>query len=228
MAKKEAKTNAMRMLEKNKISFESHTYECTEFTDGAQIADTLGLPHEKVYKTLVTVGKSRQNYVFVLPIDAELDMKKAAKAAGEKSLEMLPLKELTPTTGYVRGGCTSIGMKKQFPTIINSSILELEKVVVSGGRLGLQIELVPADLIRWRMWWFLDCRSFSGRRLIFAAVFWGNDYYAGGSADFRRNLWRKLEKYIKIHLYSFGNSFIMGKEICPHVTGKEHKKNEFY
>lgn len=148
MAKKEAKTNAMRMLEKNKIAFESHTYECTEFTDGAQIADTLGLPHEKVYKTLVTVGKSHQNYVFVLPIDAELDMKKAAKAAGEKSLEMLPLKELTPTTGYVRGGCTSIGMKKQFPTIINDSILELPKVVVSGGRLGLQIELVPADLIR--------------------------------------------------------------------------------
>ena len=114
---KEVKTNAMRILDKNKIVYESHTYECTEFTDGAQIADTLGLPHEKVYKTLVTVGKSRQNYVFVLPIDDELDMKKAAKAAGEKSLEMLPLKELTPLTGYVRGGCTSIGMKKQFPTI---------------------------------------------------------------------------------------------------------------
>ena len=104
MAKeKEVKTNAMRILDKNKIVYESHTYECTEFTDGAQIADTLGLPHEKVYKTLVTVGKSRQNYVFVLPIDDELDMKKAAKAAGEKSLEMLPLKELTPLTGYVRG-----------------------------------------------------------------------------------------------------------------------------
>ena len=148
MAKeKEVKTNAMRILDKNKIVYESHTYECTEFTDGAQIADTLGLPHEKVYKTLVTVGKSRQNYVFVLPIDDELDMKKAAKAAGEKSLEMLPLKELTPLTGYVRGGCTSIGMKKQFPTIISKSILELEKVVVSGGRLGSQLELAPKDLI---------------------------------------------------------------------------------
>ncbi len=144
MAKeKEVKTNAMRILDKNKIVYESHTYECTEFTD----ADTLGLPHEKVYKTLVTVGKSRQNYVFVLPIDDELDMKKAAKAAGEKSLEMLPLKELTPLTGYVRGGCTSIGMKKQFPTIISKSILELEKVVVSGGRLGSQLELAPKDLI---------------------------------------------------------------------------------
>lgn len=148
MAKeKEVKTNAMRILDKNKIVYESHTYECTEFTDGAQIADTLGLPHEKVYKTLVTVGKSRQNYVFVLPIDDELDMKKAAKAAGEKSLEMLPLKELTPLTGYVRGGCTSIGMKKQFPTIISNSILDLEKVVVSGGRLGSQLELAPKDLI---------------------------------------------------------------------------------
>ena len=148
MAKeKEVKTNAMRILDKNKIVYESHTYECTEFTDGAQIADTLGLPHEKVYKTLVTVGKSRQNYVFVLPIDDELDMKKAAKAAGEKSLEMLPLKELTPLTGYVRGGCTSIGMKKQFPTSISKSILDLEKVVVSGGRLGSQLELAPKDLI---------------------------------------------------------------------------------
>ena len=149
MAKeKEVKTNAMRILDKNKVNYESYTYECTEFTDGQQIADTLNLPHEKVYKTLVTVGKSRQNYVFVLPIDDELDLKKAAKAAGEKSLEMLPLKELTPLTGYVRGGCTSIGMKKQFPTIINASIEKLETVVVSGGRLGSQLELQPADLIK--------------------------------------------------------------------------------
>ena len=145
---KEVKTNAMRMLEKNKVSYEAYTYECTEFTDGGQIADILGLPHEKVYKTLVTIGKSKSYYVFVLNIDDELDMKKAAKAAGEKSLEMLPLKELTPVTGYVRGGCTSIGMKKQFPTIISDSILNLEKVVVSGGRLGSQLELNPQDLIK--------------------------------------------------------------------------------
>ena len=150
MAKKEkeVKTNAMRLLDKNKVSYTSHTYECTEFTDGAQIADTLGQDHAKVYKTLVTVGKSKEHYVFVIPIDDEIDFKKAAKAVGEKSLEMLPLKELTPLTGYVRGGCTSIGMKKQFPTVFNESIESLPTVLVSGGRLGLQLELAPADLIQ--------------------------------------------------------------------------------
>ncbi len=145
---KEAKTNAMRLLEKNKAAYKAYTYECSEFTDGIDLADRLGLPHQLVYKTLVTVGKSREHYVFVIPIEAELDMKKAAKAAGEKSIEMLPLKELTPLTGYVRGGCTCIGMKKQFPTILDSSAEGLEKMVVSGGRLGLQLELAPSDLIR--------------------------------------------------------------------------------
>ncbi len=150
MAKKEKelKTNAMRLLDKSKISYTPHTYECTEFTDGAQIADTLGLNHETVYKTLVTVAKSKAYYVFVIPIDAEIDFKKAAKVVGEKSLEMLPLKELTPLTGYVRGGCTSIGMKKQFPTYFNETIEKLSTVYVSGGALGLQLELAPADLIR--------------------------------------------------------------------------------
>ncbi|MCJ7836980.1 Cys-tRNA(Pro) deacylase [Cuneatibacter sp. NSJ-177] len=145
---KEAKTNAMRLLEKNKVEYKAYSYECTEFTDGIQIADTLGLPHDLVYKTLVTVGKSKEHYVFVIPIEAELDLKKAAKAAGEKSIEMLPLKELTPLTGYVRGGCTSIGMKKQFPTIVDVSAEAREKIVVSGGRLGSQLELKPGDLIR--------------------------------------------------------------------------------
>ena len=145
---KEAKTNAMRLLEKNKVEYKAYSYECTEFTDGIQIADTLGLPHDLVYKTLVTVGKSNEHYVFVIPIEAELDLKKAAKAAGEKSIEMLPLKELTPLTGYVRGGCTSIGMKKQFPTIVDVSAEARETIVVSGGRLGSQLELKPGDLIR--------------------------------------------------------------------------------
>ena len=145
---KEAKTNAMRLLEKNKVEYKAYSYECTEFTDGIQIADTLGLPHDLVYKTLVTVGKSKEHYVFVIPIEAELDLKKAAKAAGEKSIEMLPLKELTPLTGYVRGSCTSIGMKKQFPTIVDVSAEAREKIVVSGGRLGSQLELKPGDLIR--------------------------------------------------------------------------------
>lgn len=145
---KEAKTNAMRLLEKNHVTYKTYSYECTEFTDGVDLADRLGLPHQLVYKTLVTVGKSREHYVFVIPIEAELDLKKAAKAAGEKSVEMLPLKELTPLTGYVRGGCTSIGMKKQFPTIIDCSAEKLEHMIISGGRLGSQLELAPADLIR--------------------------------------------------------------------------------
>lgn len=150
MAKKEkeVKTNAMRILDKNKVAYTPHTYECTEFTDGAQIADTLGQDHAKVYKTLVTVGKSKEHYVFVLAIDDEIDFKKAAKAVGEKSLEMLPLKELTPLTGYVRGGCTSIGMKKQFPTVFSDTIEALPTVLVSGGKLGLQLELAPQDLIK--------------------------------------------------------------------------------
>ncbi len=150
MAKKEKenKSNAMRILERSKIPYEAHTYECEEFTDGAQIADKLGLPHERVYKTLVTVGKSRGHYVFAIPIDEEIDFKKAAKAVGEKSLEMLPLKELTAVTGYVRGGCTSVGMKKAFPTVFQKEIEELDRVFVSGGRLGLQLELAPEDLIR--------------------------------------------------------------------------------
>lgn len=148
MAKKETKTNAMRILERGKIAFESMTYECDEFVDGASVADLLGISHELMYKTLVTVGKSKANYVFVIPIDAELDFKKAAKVVGEKSLEMLHLKDLTAVTGYVRGGCTSVGMKKQFPTVINESAKELEKMIVSGGRIGLQLKLAPADLAK--------------------------------------------------------------------------------
>ena len=118
MSKKETKTNAMRILERMKIPYEMRTYECDEFTDGIHVADLLGISYETMYKTLVTVGKSKAYYVFVIPIAEEIDFKKAAKSVGEKSLEMLPLKELTAVTGYVRGGCTSIGMKKKFKTII--------------------------------------------------------------------------------------------------------------
>lgn len=105
----------MRILDRSKISYEYQTYECDNFTDGISTADTLGLPHERVYKTLVTTGKSGSHYVFVIPIEAELDLKKAARAVGEKSVEMLPVREITTVTGYVRGGCTAIGMKKAFP-----------------------------------------------------------------------------------------------------------------
>lgn len=150
MAKKEkeVKTNAMRILERMKIKYEILTYECDEFTDGLETADKLNLPRNLVYKTLVTTGKSKQHYVFVLPIEAEIDFKKAAKVVGEKSLEMLPLKELTPLTGYVRGGCTSIGMKKQFPTVIDASVEGLEMMYVSAGKLGVQLKLAPADLCK--------------------------------------------------------------------------------
>ena len=108
MSKKEVKTNAMRMLDRMKIPYEYEEYECDEFSDGIETADKLGYDHKYVYKTLVTTGKSGGHYVFVIPIEEEIDFKKAAKVVGEKSLEMLHLKELTKVTGYVRGGCTSI------------------------------------------------------------------------------------------------------------------------
>lgn len=146
MAKKELKTNAMRILEKMKIPYEMKTYECDAFTDGIHVADLLGISYEKMYKTLVTVGKSKTNYVFVIPIAEEIDLKKAAKTVGEKSLEMLPLKDLTTVTGYVRGGCTAIGMKKKFKTVIQKDAQKLDKMIVSGGRIGLQLSLSPDDL----------------------------------------------------------------------------------
>lgn len=146
MSKKELKTNAMRMLERMKIPYEYETYECEDFTDGIETADKLGYDHALVYKTLVTTGKSGEHYVFVIPIEAEIDFKKAAKAVGEKSLEMLHLKNLTKVTGYVRGGCTAIGMKKQFPTVIQKDAEELTQMHVSGGKLGMQLKLAPADL----------------------------------------------------------------------------------
>lgn len=146
MSKKELKTNAMRMLDRMKIPYEYETYECEDFTDGIETADKLGYDHALVYKTLVTTGKSGEHYVFVIPIEAEIDFKKAAKAVCEKSLEMLHLKNLTKVTGYVRGGCTAIGMKKQFPTVIQKDAEELTQMHVSGGKLGMQLKLAPADL----------------------------------------------------------------------------------
>lgn len=147
MAKqKEIKTNAMRILEQKKIPFTHYTYECEEFIDGAQTAHLLGLPHEKVYKTLVTVGADKNYYVFVIPIDGELDLKKAAKAVGQKSLSMIPVKEINAVTGYIRGGCTAIGMKKQYITVIHEAAMNLQTMIVSGGRIGSQIELKPEDL----------------------------------------------------------------------------------
>ena len=145
---KEIKTNAMRILEKNNIDFEVRTYECDEFIDGIYVADKLGQPYEQSFKTLVLQGKSREYHVFVLPIAEELDLKKAAKVVGEKSLEMVPVKEINAVTGYIRGGCTAIGMKKQYDTVVHESAKDFEKIIVSGGRLGSQIFLSPGDLVK--------------------------------------------------------------------------------
>ena len=148
MGKKEVKTNAMRILERQKIPYTYETYECDEFTDGIETVDKLGYEHQYVYKTLVTTGKSGEHYVFVIPIEEEIDFKKAAKAVGEKSLEMLHLKDLTKVTGYVRGGCTAVGMKKQFPTVIQEDAKDLPHMHVSGGKLGMQLTLAPLDLAK--------------------------------------------------------------------------------
>ena len=146
MSKKELKTNAMRILDRLGIPYEYRIYDCEQFTDGISTADQLHLPHEQVYKTLVTQAKSGGYYVFVIPIEEEIDLKKAARAAGEKSLEMVPVRTLTTVTGYVRGGCTAIGMKKQFPTVIDSSARSLEEIYVSGGKIGMQLKLAPENL----------------------------------------------------------------------------------
>lgn len=146
MSKKENKTNAMRILDKNKISYRTNTYECDEFIDGIHVADMNGDPYEQSFKTLVTVGKSGGYYVFALPIDKEIDFKKAAKIVGEKSIEMIHVKDINKITGYIRGGCTPVGMKKMYPTVIHESARNFDEIIISGGRIGLQIILNPNDL----------------------------------------------------------------------------------
>jgi Cys-tRNA(Pro)/Cys-tRNA(Cys) deacylase len=149
MAKqKEVKTNAMRILDRMKIEYTQECYECEEFVDGVRTADKLGLAHEEVYKTLVTVGNSKQYFVFVIPIEEELDRKKAAKAVGEKAVEMIHVKEINAVTGYLRGGCTAIGMKKQYKTVVSDTAQSLEQIYVSGGKIGCQICLKPEDLLK--------------------------------------------------------------------------------
>ena len=143
---KEAKTNAMRMLDKKKIPYEALTYEVDEFIDGMHCAEITGAPVDASYKTLVMQGKSKQYYVFVIPIACEVDLKKAAREVGEKSLAMLHVKDINAVTGYVRGGCTAVGMKKQYVTRIDASAQNLPTMVVSGGHLGTQLELKPEDL----------------------------------------------------------------------------------
>ena len=145
---KEIKTNAMRILDRMKIAYQHYAYECEEFQDGMQTVELLQLDPDKVYKTLVTESPSREYFVFVIPVARELDLKAAARAVGQKSLAMIHVKDINKITGYVRGGCTSIGMKKAYRTVIDVSAQQLETMVVSGGRIGSQIELAPADLAK--------------------------------------------------------------------------------
>ena len=142
------KTNVMRVLDSKKIAYESHSYEQDATLTGEEIAGILGEDVSRVFKTLVTQGKSGGYFVFAIPVAAELDLKKAAKATGEKSISMIKQKELLPLTGYVHGGCSPIGMKKRFPTFLHESATEGEKIFVSGGKVGYQIELAPEDLIK--------------------------------------------------------------------------------
>lgn len=144
---KELKTNAMRFLDTKKIAYEAQAYQCDEFIDGVHVAEKLGQPLDETFKTIVAQGKSGSYYCFLLPVAEELDLKKAAKSVGEKSVELLHVKDITKVTGYVRGGCTPIGMKKQFMTVVHSSAQELEKFYISGGRIGMQIHLSPTELV---------------------------------------------------------------------------------
>lgn len=140
------KTNVMRVLDGKKIPYKSHIYEPDASMSGEEIAALLNEDAKNVFKTLVTQGKSGQYYVFVVPVKEELDLKKAAKASGEKSVCMIRQKELLPLTGYIHGGCSPIGMKKQFPVFIHESAKEYNKMFVSAGKVGFQIELAPQDL----------------------------------------------------------------------------------
>lgn len=143
---KTPKTNAMRILDKMKIPYRANFYDCDEFIDGMHIADKLSQPYEISFKTLMTVGRSGEHFVFVIPVDKELDMKKAASSVGEKSIEMLHVKDIKTVTGYIRGGCTSIGMKKQFKTVVDKSAEEKEEIIISGGALGVQLFITPQNL----------------------------------------------------------------------------------
>ena len=140
------KTNVMRILDGKKIPYKAHSYKPDATMSGVQIAALLGEDADKVFKTLVTLGRSGQHCVFMIPVAEELDLKKAAAAAGEKSIAMIKQKELLPLTGYVHGGCSPIGMKKAFPTWIHGSAQQLETIFVSAGKVGFQIELMPTDL----------------------------------------------------------------------------------
>ena len=146
MAKGIQKTNVMRVLDQKKVPYEMYTYADTEAISGVEVAAVLGQNPKQVFKTLVTVGASKKNYVFVIPVCAELNLKKAAKAVGEKSIEMIKSKELLPLTGYIHGGCSPIGMKKFFTTTIDETAKERDTIIFSAGKIGYQVEVSLENL----------------------------------------------------------------------------------
>ncbi|MBO5303175.1 MAG: Cys-tRNA(Pro) deacylase [Lachnospiraceae bacterium] len=144
--KKIEKTNVMRILEQKKINYKSYEYAATEAISGVEVADILNQDKNQVFKTLVTIGNSKNYYVFMIPVHKELDLKKAAKAVGEKSIAMIKSKELLPLTGYIHGGCSPIGMKKQFRTTVDISAENFQTIIFSGGKIGYQVEVAMEDL----------------------------------------------------------------------------------
>ncbi len=141
------KTNALRILESNKIKYTLHTYESDGDFDGNSVAEKIGIDPHRVFKTLVTVAPSKNYYVFVVPVLNELDLKACARAVGEKAVEMIHVKDINKVTGYIRGGCSPVGMKKQYMTVIDSSCREFDTIVMSAGKIGYQMELAPDELI---------------------------------------------------------------------------------
>ena len=140
------KTNVMRILEQKKIKYNSYSYVSTQAISGMEVATALNQDPNCVFKTLVTVGTSRNNYVFLVPVNKELNLKKAAKSVNEKKVEMIKSKELLPLTGYIHGGCSPIGMKKQFKTVINTTAQNFEKIIFSAGKIGYQVEMSLENL----------------------------------------------------------------------------------
>lgn len=141
------KTNVMRILEQKKLPYQAYTYDSNGGTDGVSVAQQIGQPVERVFKTLVTRGASRDFYVFVIPVAEELNLKAAAKAVGEKSVEMIRVDEINKVTGYIRGGCSPVGMKKAYCTVMDESCMTQTTVIVSAGKIGYQVEIAPAELL---------------------------------------------------------------------------------
>lgn len=156
------KTNVMRILDQKKIAYQAYSYADTDAISGVEVAKVLGQNPKQVFKTLVTVGASKRNYVFVIPVEEELHLKKAAKAVGEKSIEMIKTKELLPLTGYIHGGCSPIGMKKLFKTVLDSSAEAWDTIIFSAGKIGYQVEVAPSDLKKVVPYAFEDITQASG------------------------------------------------------------------